>query len=292
MSLDTFVGVIISGLSGAAILFLVGAGLTLVFGALRLINMAHGSLYMIGAFLAVALLGVLAGTLGFGLALVVASIAVGAVGALIEVAILRRLYGRDHLFQLVATFALILVINGLVRQLFGSSFHRVAAPPELSTSFLIGGARVSAYQLFLILVAAAVAVALWAVLYRTGLGRNIRAAVADPELLQLSGVNVPLLFTTVFVLGALLAGLAGAIVAPYHAVSLGIDVDIVVEAFAVTIIGGLGSLWGALLGAILVGLVESFGVYLAPKFSLALIFVVMAVVLAVRPWGLFGEPER
>ncbi|GAC1335178.1 MAG: hypothetical protein NVSMB17_17780 [Candidatus Dormibacteria bacterium] len=292
MSLDTIVGILISGLSGAAILFLVGAGLTLVFGALRLINMAHGSLYMIGAFLAVALLGSLAGVVGFAAALVVAAIAVGAVGGLIEVAILRRLYGRDHLFQLVATFALILVINGIVRQVFGTSFHRVTAPAELTSSLILGGSRVSSYQLFLIVVAAAVAAALWAVLYRTGLGRDIRAAVEDPELLQLSGVNVPRLFTMVFVIGALLAGLAGAIVAPYHAVSLGIDVDIVVEAFAVTIIGGLGSLWGALLGAILVGLVESFGVYLAPKFSLALIFMVMAVVLAVRPWGLFGEPER
>ena len=169
---------------------------------------------------------------------------------------------------------------------------RVVAPAELTGSVSLGGARASTYQFFLIAVAVVVAVGLWGLLYRTGLGRVIRAAVADPELLQLAGVNVPRLFTTVFVLGAMLAGLAGAIVAPYHAVSLGIDVDIVVEAFAVTIIGGLGSLYGALLGAILVGLVESFGVYAAPKFSLALIFLVMAVVLAVRPWGLFGEPER
>src|SRR6266851_5731055 len=272
MSPDTFVVVLVSGLSGAALLFLVGSGLTLVFGALRIINLAHGSLYMLGAFLAVALIGVL--------------------GGLIELAILRRLYQREHLMQLVATFSLILIISGAVRVIFGANFKRVSAPDFLTGSIPVGGSSISAYQIFLIAVALAVVAGLYALLYRTGLGRNIRAAVADPELLQLAGVNVPLLFTTVFVIGALLAGLGGAVIAPYHAVSLGIDVDIVVQAFAVTIIGGLGSLVGAVVGALLVGLVQSFGIYAAPKFSLAFIFIVMAAVLGVRPWGLFGEPER
>ena len=292
MSLDTFAGVLISGLSGAAILFLVGAGLTLVFGALRLINMAHGSLYMVGAFVAVSLMAALTGMVGFGLAIAISSAAVGVLAGLIEIAILRRLYARDHLMQLVATFALIFIIDGLVQAIFGTNFRQVTAPQLLTGSVAIGTTTVLVYQLFLILVAVLVAAGLWAVLRQTGLGRDIRAAVVDPELLRLAGVNVPLLFTTVFCIGGLLAGLGGALIAPYHAVSLGIDVDIVVEAFAVTIIGGLGSLYGALIGAALVGLVESFGIYYAPKFSLALIFIVMAVVLVVRPWGLFGQPER
>jgi branched-chain amino acid transport system permease protein len=292
VSPDTFVVVLVSGLSGAALLFLVGSGLTLVFGALRIINMAHGSLYMLGAFLAVAMIGTLAGALGFGVGIVAASLAVGVLGGLIELAILRRLYHREHLMQLLATFSLILIISGAVRVIFGADFKRVSAPDVLTGSIPVGGSTISAYQLFLIAVALAVVGALYALLYRTGLGRNIRAAVADPELLQLAGVNVPLLFTTVFVIGALLAGLGGAVIAPYHAVSLGIDVDIVVQAFAVTIIGGLGSLVGAAIGSILVGLVQSFGIYAAPKFSLAFIFIVLAVVLGVRPWGLFGEPER
>ncbi|MHB8613486.1 MAG: branched-chain amino acid ABC transporter permease [Candidatus Dormibacteraceae bacterium] len=292
MSLDTFAGVLISGLSGAAILFLVGAGLTLVFGALRLINMAHGSLYMIGAFVAVSLMAALTGLVGFGLAIAISSAAVGVVAGLIEIAILRRLYARDHLMQLVATFALIFIIDGVVQAIFGANFRQVTAPPLLTGSVAIGTTTVLVYQLFLISVAVLVAVGLWGVLRLTGLGRDIRAAVADPELLRLAGVNVPVLFTTVFCMGGLLAGLGGALIAPYHAVSLGIDVDIVVEAFAVTIIGGLGSLYGALIGAVLVGLVESFGIYSAPKFSLAFIFIVMAVVLVVRPWGLFGQPER
>lgn len=292
MSLDTFVVVLVSGLSGAALLFLVGSGLTLVFGALRLINMAHGSLYMIGAFIAVALVSLLGGAVGFWFALAGASIAVGVIGGLIEVAILRRLYRRDHLMQLLATFALILVINGLIRVTFGTNFHTVSAPSYLTGSISIGSSSVSAYQLFLILVALVVGSALWAMLQRTRLGRAIRAAVADAELLSLAGTNVPLLFTTVFIIGALLAGLGGAVIAPYQTVSLGIDVDIVVEAFAVTIIGGLGSLGGAMVGALVVGLVQSFGVYFAPKWSLAFIFIVMAAVLAIRPSGLFGEPER
>jgi branched-subunit amino acid ABC-type transport system permease component len=292
VSLETLLVLFVSGLSGAALLFLVGSGLTLVFGALRLINMAHGSLYMTGAFVAVALVGVMGGVLGFAAAIVLASIAVGVLGGLVEIALLRRLYARDHLLQLLATFALILVINGLIRVIFGTSFHRVSTPPLLTGSIGIGGSSISVYQVFLIAVATVVAVGLWGVVYRTGLGRAIRAAVADPELLRLAGVNVPLLFTAVFIIGALLAGLGGAVIAPYRTVSLGIDVDIVVEAFAVTIIGGLGSLGGALVGAILVGLVQSFGIYAAPKYSLAFIFVVMAAVLAVRPWGLFGQPER
>jgi branched-subunit amino acid ABC-type transport system permease component len=292
VSPDTFVVVLVSGLSGAALLFLVGSGLTLVFGALRIINLAHGSLYMLGAFLAVALIGTLGGVLGFAAGIVVASIAVGVIGGLIEIAILRRLYQREHLMQLVATFSLILIISGAIRVVFGANFKRVGAPDFLTGSIPVGSSTISAYQLFLIAVALAVVGGLYALLYRTGLGRNIRAAVADPELLQLAGVNVPLLFTTVFVIGALLAGLGGAAIAPYHAVSLGIDVDIVVQAFAVTIIGGLGSLVGAAIGSILVGLVQSFGIYAAPKFSLAFIFIVLAIVLGVRPWGLFGEPER
>jgi len=289
---STFLVVLISGLSGAALLFLVGAGLTLVFGALRLVNMAHGSLYMVGAFAAVSLVGALAGPLGFAVALVAASIAVGVLGGLIELTILRRLYQRDSLMQLVATFALILVIDGLVRVVFGTNFHRVSAPDALTGSIAVGTSSISVYQLFLMGVAVAVAGLLWLLVFRTRLGLAIRAAVADSELLRLAGVNVPLLFTTVFVIGSLLAGLAGAVIAPYQTVTLGIDVDIVVEAFAVTIIGGLGSLRGALVGAFVVGLVQSFGTYAAPQFAQAFIFAVMAVVLIVRPWGLFGQPER
>ena len=292
MSLDTFIVLMVSGLSGAALLFIVGSGLSLVFGALRLINMAHGSLYMVGAFLAAVLVGALGGTLGFGVAILVASISVGVLGGLIEIAVLRRLYKRDHLMQLVATFALILVISGLVRVIFGSGNREVSAPGFLTGAIPVGGLTISAYQVFLVVVAVAVGLGLWLVIYRTTLGADIRAAVADPELLSLTGVNVPLLFTTVFFIGALLAGLGGAVIAPYHAVGLGIDVEIVVEAFAVTIIGGLGSLGGAMVGALLVGLVQSFGIYAAPKFSLAFIFIVMAAVLAIRPSGLFGEVER
>lgn len=292
MRADTFVTLLISGLSGAAILFLVGSGLTLVFGALRIINMAHGSLYMVAAFVAVAVGARVSGDAGFWLAILAGSAAAGALGGVIEVTILRRLYNRDHLFQLLATFSLVLIISGLVRAVFGTDYGRLQPPGVIAGSVTVGASAIASYQLFLIVVAAVVAIALWATIYRTALGRLIRAALADPELLRLSGVNVTLLFTGVFCIGATLAGIGGAVIAGYQSVSLGIDVDIVVEAFAVTIIGGLGSLGGALIGAALVGMVQSFGIYYAPKWSLAFIFLVMVAVLAVRPSGLFGAAER
>ena len=290
MSLDTLIVLVVSGLSGAALLFIVGSGLSLVFGALRLINMAHGSLYMVGAFLCAVLVATLSGVIGFAAAIVVASVAVGVLGGLIEIAILRRLYQRDPLMQLVATFSLILIISGLVRVVFGSNNRQVNAPSFLTGSIPVGGLTISAYQVFLILVASAVAVGLWVVLYRTGLGRNIRAAVADPELLGLAGVNVPLLFTTVFVTGAVLAGLGGAVIAPYHAVGLGIDVEIVVEAFAVTIIGGLGSIGGAMAAAIMLLVISDVvAVAWSPTWAPLVFFAALVVVLSFRPQGLFGK---
>src|SRR5260370_22308874 len=211
MSPDTVVVVLVSGLSGAALLFLVGSGLPLIFDALRIINLAHGSLYMLGAFLAVALMGAIGGGLGLAAGIGVASLAVGGLGGLSELAILRRLYQREHLMQLVATFSLILIISGAVRVIFGANFKRVSAPDFLTGSIPVGGSSISAYQIFLIAVALAVVVGLYALLYRTGLGRNIRAAVADPALLQLAGVSVALPFTPASAGGALLAGLGGAV---------------------------------------------------------------------------------
>src|SRR5260370_25524142 len=207
MSPDTFVVVLVSGLSGAALLFLVGSGLTLVFGALRIINLAHGSLYMLGAFLAVALIGAIGGVLGFAPGIVLASLAVGVLGGLIELAILRRLYQREHLMQLVATFSLILIISGAVRVIFGANFKRVSAPDFLTGSIPVGGSSSAAYPIFLVAVALAVVVGLYALRYRTGLGRTIRPAVADPALLRLPPVNAGLLFTTCVRICRLLAAL-------------------------------------------------------------------------------------
>jgi branched-chain amino acid transport system permease protein len=290
----TLVLFVFAGLSQASVLFLVAAGLSLVFGALRVINMAHGSLYMVGAFLSTAVVGLVAqNTVGFVAALIVAPAIVGVLGALIEIGVLRRLYNREHLLQLLATYALVLIFAGGVRIIFGPENLNIGKPDFLNGGLTVSGLTFPTYKLFLMVAAVAVALALYLVLYRTGLGRNIRAAVSDPELLSSSGVNVPRLFTVVFVIGAGLAAFGGVLISPDQAVNGSMDTDVLINAFAISVIGGLGSLMGSFVGALLVGLATSFGILLpaTSRWSLAFIFVLMAAVLTVRPWGLFGRPE-
>lgn len=294
MNAGTLILFVFAGLSQASVLFLVAAGLSLVFGALRVINMAHGSLYMVGAFISTAVVGLVAQTtVGFVAALIVAPAIVGVLGALIEIVVLRRLYNREHLLQLLATYALVLVFAGGVRIIFGSENRNIGKPDFLNGGLNIAGLTFPSYKLFLMVAAIAVAVALYFVLYRTGLGRNIRAAVSDPELLSSSGVNVPRLFTVVFVIGAALAAVGGVLISPDQAVNGSMDTDVLINAFAISVIGGLGSLLGSFVGALIVGLATSFGILLpaTSRWSLAFIFVLMAAVLTVRPWGLFGRPE-
>lgn len=292
MSFEDIVNATLTGLTRAGLLFVVSVGLTLVFGALRVINLAHGSLYMLGAFVTSSAVAWLGGDVGLWPALLLATAAAAAVGVIAEVGVLRRLYGKEHLLQLLATYALVLIIADLVQIVWGTGNRTVDRPAGLDGSVSVLGQGFAVYNLWIIGFALAVGAGLYVLINRTALGRNIRAAIVDPEMLGGVGVNVPLLFTTVFVLGAGLAGAAGAIVAPSGAVGLGMDIEIIVLAFAVTIIGGLGSIPGALVGATIVGLVDSFGIEIAPRFTLAFVFIVMVVVLAVRPTGLFGVPER
>jgi branched-subunit amino acid ABC-type transport system permease component len=294
VSAGTLILFVFAGLAQASVLFLVAAGLSLVFGALRVINMAHGSLYMVGAFISTAVVGLVAQTtVGFVAALIVAPAIVGLLGALIEIGVLRRLYNREHLLQLLATYALVLVFAGAVRIFFGTQNLNIGKPDFLTGALNIAGLTFPNYKLFLMVAAVAVAVLLYFVLYRTSLGRNIRAAVSDPELLSSSGVNVPRLFTVVFVIGAGLAAVGGVLISPDQAVNGSMDTDVLINAFAISVIGGLGSLMGSFVGALIVGLATSFGILLpaTSRWSLAFIFVLMAAVLTVRPWGLFGRPE-
>jgi branched-subunit amino acid ABC-type transport system permease component len=284
----------VGGLANAAYLFIVTAGLSLVFGALRIINMAHGSLYMIAAFVTVVVANQLGASFGFWTGLLVALAVTGLVGAVVEVVVLRRIYGQEHLVQLLGTYALSLIVAGAVRLVFGANYRSVRPPDIVSGSVTVAGFRYSAYALFMIAAAVAIAVGVYLLLYRTGLGRNIRAAVSDSELLSVSGVDVARLYTTVFVIGAGLAALGGAIVAPSQAVGPTMDTDVLVLAFAISVIGGLGSIVGSVVGALIVGEVISFGLnnpYTNP-FALAFVFIAMAAVLTVRPWGLFGRPEQ
>lgn len=292
MSLDEFVIQLMAGLSRAGLLFIVSAGLSLVFGALRVINLAHGSLYMLGAFITATVVAKVGSAIGLLPAVVVAAVLVAVVGIAIEVGILRRLYRQEHLLQLLATYGIVLIVADAVRFIWGPTNRSVAAPGALKGSVGIAGGSFPIYNLFIIGFAAVVGGGLWLLVNRTSLGRDIRAAIVDPEMLAAVGVNVPRLFTIVFAVGAGLAGMAGAIVAPSGAVGLGMDIDIIIEAFAVTIIGGLGSITGAFVGALLVGVADSFGILLAPRLAVAFIFLAMAIVLAIKPSGLFGLPDR
>ncbi len=292
MSLQDFVAQLLAGLTRAGLLFIVAAGLSLVFGAMRVINLAHGSLYMVGAFTTFSVVRVVGGDIGLVPAVLIAAVVTALVGIVIERGVLRRLYQHEHLLQLLATYALVLVIADVVRFIWGSQNRSVARPAGLRGSVDVLGATFPLYNLFIIVFALAIGAGLWFLVNRTGLGRDIRAAIVDPEMLGGVGINVAGLFTTVFVIGSALAGVAGAVVAPSSAIGLGMDIDILIEAFAVTIIGGLGSIPGALVGAAIVGLTHSFGILFIPRLTLALIFLAMAAVLAVRPSGLFGVPER
>jgi branched-chain amino acid transport system permease protein len=282
---------VLTGLSRAAILFIVAVGLSLVFGALRIVNIAHGSFYMIGAFVAVTVSGMLGGIIGFVAALVVVPLLVAVLGGVIEVGALRRLYGREHLLQLLATFAILLILHDAVRFLYGERPRSVRSPELLRGSVPIGTASFPRYSLFLIVMAIVIALALWLLMTRTGLGRDIRAAVSDPEMLGMVGVNVARLFTVVFALGAGLAAVGGVLAAPQQTVLLGIDVDIIVQSFAVVIIGGLGSLLGTAVGAVLVGVTFALAIVQFPSAAMAIVFIVMVAVLMWRPYGLFGIPE-
>jgi branched-chain amino acid transport system permease protein len=297
-----FIEQILNGLQLGVMLFLMAAGLTLIFGVMGLINLAHGSLYMVGAFACAA---VAAATGSFWLGLAASLAAAAAAGAIIEILVIRRLYERDHLDQVLATFALILVFSEGTRWLFGSFPLYLDIPAVLQgTVPLPGGSRYQLYRLAIIGVGVVVAVGMYLLISRTRLGMRIRAGESDREMIGALGVDIRLLYTVVFALGAALAGFAGALVGALQSVQVGMGEPVLILAFVVIVIGGIGSIKGALVGALLVGLTDTMGRFLLPQiFGLfmnpsqaglvggaiasMLIYIVMAVILAVRPQGLF-----
>jgi branched-chain amino acid transport system permease protein len=284
---------VMSGLSVGMFLFLVAVGMSLIFGVTRIVNLAHGSFYMVGAYLMVTLVEALpAHPLRFWIALALAPIGVALLGGVIEVGLLRRIYGRDPLMQLIVTFGLILIIGTLVLIVWGPDNKSVPRPEALAGSVRVFGQPFPSYYLLVLGLAPTVTVALWFIFYRTRWGMLIRAATADREMLGALGVDVSKLYTQVFVFGSWLAGLGGALAAPTIAVALGMDGDVLINAFVVVVIGGLGSFAGSLISALLVGELQSFGILIIPAISIVLLFALMAVVLIVRPWGLLGRPEE
>ncbi len=213
-------------------------------------------------------------------------------GGLVERLLLRHLYGADELYQLLFTYALVLILSDVAKVVWGTGQLSVSRPPGLAGAFELFGTRLPYYNLFVLLLGPAIAVLFWVVLYRTRAGRFIRAAALDREMLGALGINVSRLYTGVFVLGSFLAGLGGALVTPVKTIVPGMDVEIIVEAFIVVVIGGLGSFWGTLLGAVVYGQVLAFGILIVPRFSIFAVFALMAVVLVLRPWGLLGRPLK
>lgn len=285
------VGQVLSGLTAAMFLFVVASGLSVVFGVLRVLNFAHGSFYMMGAYLAWQMMHWLGPVTGnFWLAVLGSALGVALLGGLVERFLLRHLYGKEDLYQLLLTYALVLILGDAARIVWGTQQLSVARPKGLAGSFELFGAVVPYYNFFIIVLGPVIAVTCWLLLTRTDLGRMIRAAALDREMLAALGADVGRLYTLMFMGGSFLAGLGGALVTPVRSIVPGMDVEIIVEAFIVVVIGGLGSFWGTFLGAIIFGQVLAFGILVLPGFSLFAVFALMAVVLIVRPAGLLGRP--
>jgi branched-chain amino acid transport system permease protein len=279
------------GLTTAMFLFLIASGLSLVFGVMRVINFAHGSFYMIGAYLAWQMVEWLhpSGE-GFWPAALFAALGVGALGAVVERLFFRSLYGREELYQLLFTYGLVLILGDAAKFIWGTGQLSVSTPPVLAGSIQIFGTTQPLYTLFIVAIGPAIALGGWLALNRTGVGRMVRAAQMDREMLDALGANVGTLYTGMFVVSAFLAGLSGALVTPIQGIVPGMDVLIIVQAFIVVVIGGMGSLWGTFWGSVIYGEVLSFGILIFPGFSLFSVFALMAVILIIRPWGLFGRP--
>jgi len=302
MTLNAFLFQALNGLSTASGLFLVAVGLSLIFGVTRIVNMAHGSLYMLGTYLAYSFATKIGGAFGFWGGIVLTALIVGFIGVMIELVLLRRIYHAPELFQLLATFALILVINDAALWLWGPQDLLGPRAPGLSGAVEVLGRRIPSYDLFLIVVGPAVLLILHAILTRTRFGRLIRAATQDREMVGALGVNQALLFTLVFGLGSLLAGLGGALQVAREPATLAMDLNALGDAFVVVVVGGMGSITGAYLAAVLIaeikalciaiGVVEFGGFSInVSKLTLVAEFIVMAAVLIMRPYGLLGRAQ-
>lgn len=275
------------GLSRAMILFIVSSGLSFVLGVLRVPNIAHGSLYMIGAFVAFSISSALGGgSLGFWLALVLSPFVVALVSLIAERTLFCHLYEREHLMLLLFTFALMLILGDLTKMIWGADYRSIMAPPFLQGSVSIFNSPFPKYNLFLLIIGPIVAIGLWLFSNKTKVGKIARAAAVDREMVGAIGINVSWVFAFAFVLGCVLAGLGGALVSPTISVTLGMDHDIIIEAFLIVTIGGLGNMWGAMVGSLIFGVTQSFGILLWPQFAIVFPYVAVVIVLTLKPTGM------
>jgi len=287
LSLSSALSQLLVGLSRAMILFIVASGLSFILGVLRVPNVAHGSLYMVGAFAAHTIATALGGhPAGFWLAMLGAPLIVGGISLAAERLLFRHLYEREHLMLLLFTFGLALILGDLTKMVWGADYRSIVPPPFLQGSLDVLGTALPRYNLFLLLVGPAVAVALWLVSTKTRFGRIARAAAVDREMVGALGIHVSWVFAWAFVLGCVLAGLGGALVSPTISVTLGMDHTIIIEAFLIVTIGGLGNIWGAFVGSLLFGVTQSLGVLLLPQFAIVFPYLAVVVILTLKPTGL------
>jgi branched-chain amino acid transport system permease protein len=276
----------LNALSQAALLFFLAVGLTLIFGIMRIVNFAHGTLYMLGAFFGYT---VAHATGNFWMALAAAPLAVGVVGLLFEFALLRRLYQRDANAFLMVTFGLALVLGEIVRLVWGPEALQVEPPQAFAGIVFLVGEPFPTYRLFLVGAGIIVAVAIWQVLDRTRLGLLIRATSQNPEMVSSLGIDLNLVRSAVFGIGCGLAGLGGVLAAPLVTASVGMAATMIIDAFVIVIIGGMGSFLGSLIAALLIAFTQVFGEYYLPDLALAFMYLLMVIVLVVRPGGLLGK---
>ncbi|HAB48277.1 MAG: branched-chain amino acid ABC transporter permease [Betaproteobacteria bacterium] len=279
-----------TGLIVGALLFLVAAGLTLIFGVLKVINFAHGSFYMLGAYLA---LTAYRASESYLLATLAAGVGVALFAMVFERFFMRKVYGTDVLMQLLVCYAFILILDDAVKLIWGAEFQSLGMPAAFQMPpLMIGGGIIPVFYLYLMLAAALIALLLWLVLSKTRLGKIVRAAAHNPTMTSVLGINTSLVYAAVFALGGLLAGLAGGLAAPVRSMSPGMGFSILIESFIVTVIGGMGSVSGALLGALLIGMLRSFGSIGFPLFVEGIMFLGMGLILILKPSGLLGKEPR
>jgi len=279
----------LNGLAYGVLLFLLSVGLTLIFGMLDVVNLAHGSFYMLGAYAGLTLIGA---TGSFWIALLLAPLLVGGIGALLERVCLRPLYGRPPLDQVLLTFGFIYLFEDLVKWIWGGRIRSIPPPDLFKGSVTFFGATIPSYRLFVIAFGLAVAVLLWLLIERTRLGAIIRAGVFDAEMTAGLGINIHRVFTAVFAFGAALGGLSGVIAGPIQSAYPAMGAGILIPALIVVVVGGLGSLKGSLAGSLIIGQAETFGKAWLPDSAMLIIYVVMALVVLLRPQGLFGRPLK
>lgn len=276
----------LNGLSWGMLLFLIAVGLTTVFGVMGVLNFAHGSLFMLGAYLCMQSMQYFE---SFWLGLLIGPLCVAMIGVLVEKYLLKRVYGRDVSYQLLLTFAILLILDDGVRMIWGSGYHIVDPPAIFSGIISIAGQDYPVYRIFLIVIGPIIGTLLWSFFHFSKWGKIIRAASFDNIMAEGVGINVPMIYTAVFALGAWLAALGGALAAPQQSLIPSMGEKIIIESFIVVVIGGMGSFPGAFVGALLLGLLGSFGTVFAGNMQMAIPYILMAVVLLIKPTGLFKK---